>query len=233
MLQLTDVVAGYGALQVLHGVSLHVPEGKVVVLLGSNGAGKSTTVNTIAGLRGLTSGSIEFNGTPIGRLPAHQIFRRGVALVPQGRELFPGLSVEQNLELGLRTPKSAADRQALYQQVFNLFPRLLERRTQQAGTLSGGEQAMLATARAIMSCPSLLLLDEPTAGLAPLVVAELVRALKQLNRGGQTVLLIEQNVRAALGIADFVYVMRNGKIVAQGPAAQFTDDDKIFHSYFG
>lgn len=233
MLQLTDVVAGYGALRVLHGVSLHVPEGKVVVLLGSNGAGKSTTVNTIAGLRGLTSGTIEFNGAPIGRLPAHRIFRRGVALVPQGRELFPGLSVEQNLELGLRAPKSAADMQALYQQVFNLFPRLLERRTQQAGTLSGGEQAMLATARAIMSCPSLLLLDEPTAGLAPLVVVELIRALKQLNRGGQTVLLIEQNVRAALGIADFVYVMRNGKIVAQGPAAQFADDDKIFQSYFG
>jgi branched-chain amino acid transport system ATP-binding protein len=233
MLRVEDLVAGYGNLCVLHGVSLQVPRASIVALLGSNGAGKTTTMNVIAGLARAMSGVIELDGHRIDKMPAHRIFASGVALVPQGRELFPDMTVEQNLELGGRALKSADERGKLQTLVHELFPKLRERAAQLAGTLSGGEQAMLATSRAIMSKPALLLLDEPTAGLAPMVVDELARALLRLNRAGQAILLVEQNIRMALKIADYVYVMRVGRIAAQGPVGDFRNDEAILKDYFG
>jgi branched-chain amino acid transport system ATP-binding protein len=232
MLRLEKLDAGYQSIRVLHQVDLEVHEGKVVALLGGNGAGKTTALHTIAGLHGAQAGTVSFKGRPIQALRSHQIVRLGIALVPQARELFAEMTVLENLELGALTLGAKADRQAVMGEIFGLFPRLDERRGQFAGTLSGGERAMLATGRAIMSRPSLLLLDEPTAGLAPLVVKELARALLRLKAAGQTILVVEQNIRMALGIADHVYVMRNGRIVADGDARRFTDDDEIFRSYF-
>jgi branched-chain amino acid transport system ATP-binding protein len=232
MLRLEKIDAGYQSIRVLHQVDLEVPAGKVVALLGGNGAGKTTTLQAIAGLHSARSGTMIFKGRRIEGLPSHAVVRLGIALVPQARELFAEMTVLENLELGALALGSKADRPAVLGEVLSLFPRLDERRAQLAGTLSGGERAMLATGRAIMSRPSLLLLDEPTAGLAPLVVREVARALLRLKAAGQTILLVEQNIRMALGVADHVYVMRNGRIVADGDTRRFTDDDEIFRSYF-
>jgi len=234
MLEIRKLEAGYGALRVLRGVSLAVPQGKVVALLGGNGAGKTTTMKTVVGVVRATGGEIELDGERIDRLPSHAIFARGIALVPQGRELFPDMTVAENLELGALARGSAGGKLAdLLEDVFDKFPRLRERTAQRAGSLSGGEQQMLATGRALMSRPTVLLLDEPTNGLAPLIVQELARTLKRLNEAGQTILLVEQNVRVALSIADYVYVIRTGEIVLESDAGKIDDADEMFSAYLG
>jgi len=234
MLEIRKLEAGYGALRVLRGVSLAVPQGKVVALLGGNGAGKTTTMKTVVGVVRATSGEIELDGERIDRLPSHAIFARGIALVPQGRELFPDMTVAENLELGALARGSAGGKLAdLLEDVFDKFPRLRERTAQRAGSLSGGEQQMLATGRALMSRPTVLLLDEPTNGLAPLIVQELARTLKRLNEAGQTILLVEQNVRVALSIADYVYVIRTGETVLESDARKIDDADEMFSAYLG
>ena len=234
MLEIRKLEAGYGALRVLRGVSLAVPQGKVVALLGGNGAGKTTTMKTVVGVVRATGGEIELDGERIDRLPSHAIFARGIALVPQGRELFPDMTVAENLELGALARGSAGGKLAdLFEDVFDKFPRLRERTAQRAGSLSGGEQQMLATGRALMSRPTVLLLDEPTNGLAPLIVQELARTLKRLNEAGQTILLVEQNVRVALSIADYVYVIRTGEIVLESDARKIDDADEMFSAYLG
>ena len=234
MLEIRKLEAGYGALPVLRGVSLAVPQGKVVALLGGNGAGKTTTMKTVVGVVRATGGEIELDGERIDRRPSHAIFARGIALVPQGRELFPDMTVAENLELGALARGSAGGKLAdLLEDVFDKFPRLRERTAQRAGSLSGGEQQMLATGRALMSRPTVLLLDEPTNGLAPLIVQELARTLKRLNEAGQTILLVEQNVRVALSIADYVYVIRTGEIVLESDARKIDDADEMFSAYLG
>ena len=234
MLEIRKLEAGYGALRVLRGVSLAVQQGKVVALLGGNGAGKTTTMKTVVGVVRATGGEIELDGERIDRLPSHAIFARGIALVPQGRELFPDMTVAENLELGALARGSAGGKLAdLLEDVFDKFPRLRERTAQRAGSLSGGEQQMLATGRALMSRPTVLLLDEPTNGLAPLIVQELARTLKRLNEAGQTILLVEQNVRVALSIADYVYVIRTGEIVLESDARKIDDADEMFSAYLG
>ena len=234
MLEIRKLEAGYGALRVLRGVSLAVPQGKVVALLGGNGAGKTTTMKTVVGVVRATGGEIKLDGERIDRLPSHAIFARGIALVPQGRELFPDMTVAENLELGALARGSTGGKRAdLLEDVFDKFPRLRERTAQRAGSLSGGEQQMLATGRALMSRPTVLLLDEPTNGLAPLIVQELARTLKRLNEAGQTILLVEQNVRVALSIADYVYVIRTGEIVLESDARKIDDADEMFSAYLG
>jgi branched-chain amino acid transport system ATP-binding protein len=232
MLDVTDLVAGYGSIRALDGVTIHVPRGKIVALFGSNGAGKTTLMHTIAGLMHPMRGTIAFDGTRIGNEPAHRIFERGVVLVPQGRQLFPEMSVRENLELGGLSALAPGEIASRIDDILGVFPRLRERIDQRAAGLSGGEQQMLATGRALMSSPRLLLLDEPTTGLAPLVVAEITRILQTLKDAGQTILIVEQNVRMALELADQVYVMRVGKIVHEAPASAVRERQDMFSSYF-
>jgi branched-chain amino acid transport system ATP-binding protein len=231
MLELTDLTSGYGRLQILRGVDLVVRQPEVVVVLGGNGVGKTTMMRTIVGQISATSGSITLNGDRIDRRAPHQIFRAGVALVPQGRELFPDMSVFENLELGGLGKGSRATVDADIDGLMTMFPRLRERARQRAGTLSGGEQQMLATGRALMSHPDLLLLDEPTAGLAPTIVGELMDVLRRLAQEGQAILLVEQNVRMAMSIAHRVYVMRGGRIVHHAAADEARDLEQMFKSF--
>ncbi len=233
MLTIRDLEAGYQSLRVLRKLNLEVQTGQVVALLGGNGAGKTTTMRAIAGLLPPTGGEILLDGAPVHRLPSHKVFARGIALVAQGRELFPEMTVRENLELGALAAPTRGRTGSLIDEVFDRFPRLRERADQRAASLSGGEQQMLATGRAIMSSPRVLLLDEPTTGLAPIIVAELERIIADLNRAGQTILIVEQNVRMALKVAHHVYVMRNGEIVMNGPTADFSDNDEMFRAYLG
>lgn len=232
MLEVTDLVAGYGAIRALDGVSINVPQGSIVALFGSNGAGKTTLMHTIAGLMHPIRGSIALAGTEIQYEPAHRIFARGIALVPQGRQLFPEMSVRENLELGGLSALPTGEVAVRIEDILKIFPRLRERIDQRAAALSGGEQQMLATGRALMSKPRLLLLDEPTTGLAPLIVAEITRILRTLKDTGQTILIVEQNMRMALELADQVYVMRVGKIVHEAPASALRESEDVFSSYF-
>jgi branched-chain amino acid transport system ATP-binding protein len=231
MLRLRDVNAGYGNLQVLRGLDLRLEAGEVVALIGGNGVGKTTAMRTIVGLLRPSSGSIELNGIRIDRESGHRIFRRGIALVPQGRELFPDMSVHENLELGAlsRTPRDGL--QAALDRVLEIFPRLRERARQRAGTLSGGEQQMLATGRALVSQPDVLLLDEPTAGLAPIIVGEFVETLRRLGAAGQTILIVEQNMRVALSVGERVYIMRGGRVVHEGRSADLANSDEVFKAF--
>jgi branched-chain amino acid transport system ATP-binding protein len=234
MLEVRRLESGYGALRVLRGINLTVPTGKVVTLLGANGAGKTTTMKTLVGILGASGGEVEFAGERIEHLPSHAIFARGIALVPQGRELFPEMTVAENLELGALSGRaSGSTLNAQFDEVFELFPRLRERVGQRAGSLSGGEQQMLAIGRALMSRPALLLLDEPTNGLAPIIVQELTRIIRSLNASGQTILLVEQNVRMALAVADYAYVIRTGQIVMESDARQIDNSDNMFQAYLG
>lgn len=233
MLEITGLVAGYGRLVVLRGLDLKVPKGKVVALLGGNGAGKTTTMKAITGMAGISGGRVELEGRRIDREASHHIHALGLALVPQGRELFSRMTVEENLELGAGNRVTGAERQARLEEMFGYFPRLRERRRQPAGTMSGGEQQMVAIGRALMSQPRLLLLDEPSAGLSPIVIAEMVRIIQRLNEAGETILLVEQNIRVALKVASYVYVMRQGRVVLEGNAETFSDDDAVFRSYIG
>ncbi|MGB9757185.1 MAG: ABC transporter ATP-binding protein [Candidatus Bipolaricaulaceae bacterium] len=233
MLEIQNLHVFYGGIHALQGISLSVPEGKVVTLLGANGAGKTTTLRAIMGLVRPREGSISLNGRPLlGRRP-YEIVRMGVSMAPEGRRIFPDLTVMENLLLGAyaRTDTAGISRDLEF--VFSLFPRLRERQNQRGGTLSGGEQQMLAVARALMAGPKLLLLDEPSLGLAPVLITEVYRAFQRLREEGRTILLVEQNARAALSLADYGYVLETGRIVAEGPCAELRESDLVKKAYLG
>ncbi|MEW6045266.1 MAG: ABC transporter ATP-binding protein [Bacillota bacterium] len=232
MLELDQLHVFYGGIHALKGVSLHVPKASMVTLIGANGAGKSTTLRTIMGLVRRRSGNIRLEGQEIGNWPTHRIVGQGVALVPEGRRVFPNLTVYENLTMGAYTqPESAVG--ADLDRVYALFPRLAERRSQKAGTLSGGEQQMLAIGRALMSRPRLLCLDEPSLGLAPLLVREVMNALVAIHRQGTTVLLVEQNARMALSMAEYAYVLETGRIVMEGPGPELLEHPSVRQAYLG
>jgi branched-chain amino acid transport system ATP-binding protein len=237
MLTVANLVAGYGQVQVLHGISIEVPEGALVTLIGSNGAGKSTTLRVLSGMVAPKSGSIRFAGTEIAGMPAYEITRLGLAHSPEGRRVFPSLSVIDNLMLGafarLTGARERGDVAADLGRMFELFPRLQERRNQLAGTLSGGEQQMLAMARALMLNPRVLLLDEPSMGLSPRLVEEVFATIARLKEARITMLLVEQFAAAALNVADFGYVMENGSICTSGPAAALRNDPVVQAAYLG
>ncbi|MCD6352475.1 MAG: ABC transporter ATP-binding protein [Armatimonadetes bacterium] len=236
MLTLAGVNAYYGRLHVLKGVALHVGEREIVALLGANGAGKSTTLHTICGLLRPSSGKVSFAGEDVTGLPAEALVRRGITLVPEGRKIFGSLSVRDNLLLGAYTRSGRSNRQAVaasLERVFEMFPFLRERQDQRGGSLSGGEQQMLAIGRALMSEPRLLLLDEPCLGLAPRIAQQIIASLSQLRDEGVTLLLVEQNARAALSIADRGYVMETGKIVLEGTAQELLRNREVQRAYLG
>lgn len=233
MLYLENLQVSYGDIQVLWGVSIQVPENAIVALLGPNGAGKSTTLKTTMGMMRPTQGQITFLGKDITRKPPHEIVKAGLYLVPEWRGTFSTLSVQENLELGAFIPHARAVKDQSLQQVFDLFPRLYERRAQRAGTLSGGERQMLAIGRALMARPKMLILDEPSLGLAPMIVAETFRIIKQINSEGVTILIVEQNVHKALEIASYAYVIETGKIVGEGTSAELLKDQRIQDAYLG
>jgi branched-chain amino acid transport system ATP-binding protein len=232
MLEVRDLHVHYGAIHALRGVSLTVNVGEIVTLLGANGAGKSTTLRTICGLLRASRGSIEFNDGRLDYLPAHEVARRGIGHVPEGRRVFPRLTVLENLQMGayLRTAKVLAGG---LEDVFRLFPRLKERTRQLAGTLSGGEQQMLAIARALMARPKLLLLDEPSMGLAPLMVEQIFKTIQTINNEGVTVLLVEQNAAMALSICERGYVLETGSIILEGAARDLMNNDRVRAAYLG
>jgi branched-chain amino acid transport system ATP-binding protein len=237
MLTIENLVAGYGKVQVLHGVSLEVPEGRLVTLIGSNGAGKTTTLRALSGMIQPQSGAIRLGGRDIAGLPSYEITRRGMAHSPEGRRVFPTLPVTDNLLLGAFTRftgmRPKGDTAADLDRMFELFPRLRERRTQLAGTLSGGEQQMLAMARALMLNPEVLLLDEPSMGLAPKLVEEVFVTVARLKERRITMLLVEQFAAAALEVADYGYVMENGRISVHGAAEQLRNDPAVRDAYLG
>jgi branched-chain amino acid transport system ATP-binding protein len=235
MLELRDLVVHYGAIQALSGVSLKVPQGQVVCVIGSNGAGKTTTLRTVSGLLRPTSGTITLDDKSLVGQAAHQIARLGVAHVPEGRHVFPDQSVEDNLALGAftRRGEGRAAISASIDEVYAMFPRLAERRTQLAGTMSGGEQQMLAIGRALMLRPKLVLLDEPSMGLAPIVIDEVFRRLADLKQRGLTMLLVEQLAYRALDLADYAYVIEHGRIELEGPARSLRNDPRVRAAYLG
>jgi branched-chain amino acid transport system ATP-binding protein len=237
MLHIQNLVAGYGKVQVLHEISLTVPQGALVTLIGSNGAGKTTTLRAISGMIRPSAGRVTLNDQDITCLPAHDITRRGLAHSPEGRRVFPTLPVQDNLLLGAFTRLTGArprgDVTADLERMYTLFPRLAERRQQLAGTLSGGEQQMLAIARALMLQPLVLLLDEPSMGLAPKLVEEVFTIIRHLKDQHVTMLLVEQFAAAALAVADFAYVLENGRLTAEGPATQLRNDPALRAAYLG
>ena len=232
MLKVDDLQVYYGAIHAVKGISFEVNEGEIVSLIGANGAGKSTTMNTIAGLIKPKEGKIVYKDEDITGLPAHKIVAKGMALCPEGRRVFSHLTVQENLEMGgfLRPDAEVAESK---ERVFDLFPRLKERRRQSGGTLSGGEQQMLAMGRALMSKPRLIMLDEPSMGLAPILVQEIFNIIAQLHEEGTTVLLVEQNAQMALSIADRAYVLETGHVAMSGPASELAADDRVRKAYLG
>ena len=233
MLETRELTRRFGGLVAVHRVSLAVARGEVRSIIGPNGAGKTTTVRAIIGLLTPRAGRISLNGSDITGLPPHRTVGLGVSLAPEGRLLFPDMSVEENLELGASPPRARAQKRDARAWVYSLFPRLQARRGQPAGTLSGGEQQMVAIGRALMAKPELLILDEPSLGLSPLLVQELFRVLKTLNEQGLSILLVEQNVVQALTISDRAYVLESGKIVTQGTSAELGSSESIRKSYLG
>jgi branched-chain amino acid transport system ATP-binding protein len=234
VLEVQDVHTYYGHVHALKGISLSVAPGEIVALIGANGAGKSTTLRTISGLIRPRQGQIAIGGQPVVRMPAHRIVFLGVSHSPEGRKIFPTLSVNENLNMGAYVLGNAKARVEEHRQkVFTLFPRLKERRNQLAGTLSGGEQQMLAIGRALMCDPKLLLLDEPSLGLAPLLVKAIFDTVREINKSGVTILLVEQNARAALKLATSGYVLETGHIVLSGPSQQLLDDERVRKAYLG
>ncbi len=231
MLKVKDLNVYYGVIHAVKGISFHVPEGKIVTLIGSNGAGKSSTLKAISGLV-KPKGSIVFLGNDIARKPAHKIANSGISLVPEGRRVFVNLTIQENLRMGGFNRK-ASELNELYEQMYKLFPILKERASQKAGTLSGGEQQMLAIARALMSEPSLLMLDEPSLGLAPKIVADVFDILKSLNKKGVTILLVEQNAAQALKLADYAYVLENGAITLEDEAKALLNNEQVRKTYLG
>ena len=233
MLKIDNIHVYYGAIHALKGVSLEVHKGEIVTLIGANGAGKSTTLRTVSGLLAPKSGAITFLGENIAGTPAHEIVKHGISQVPEGRRIFAEMSVQENLELGAFTRKDKDGVAKDFDLVYRRFPRLEERRKQQAGTLSGGEQQMLAMGRALMSRPKLLLLDEPSMGLAPLLIKEIFSIIEDINREGTTVLLVEQNANMALSIAHRAYVMETGRITLQGAAKDLAASEDVRKAYLG
>jgi len=237
MIRVRGVIAGYGRINVLKRVSIDVAAGELVCLVGANGAGKSTLLRCIQGLLPISAGQIEIDGEIVSGLPAEKIVQRGVSLVPEARELFLNLTVAENLHLGAyihrKEPDAAHKRAEMTQKVFSIFPALQDRQTARASALSGGQQQMLAIGRALMSRPRALILDEPSLGLAPLLVRQIFEAISELSRAGLAVLLVEQNVRAALKLATRAYVLETGAIVAEGPAEILANDERIMHAYLG
>ncbi len=232
MLKIENVVSGYGHITALKSINLEVPQGSIVSLIGANGAGKSTTMRSIMGLVKPTEGRITFEGKDITSMKTHDIVKAGISLVPEGRQILQDMSVYENLEMGAYIRKDK-DIEADIKKVFKRFPILDERSYQLGGTLSGGQQQMLAIGRALMARPKLLLLDEPSMGLAPLVVNEIFEVIKEISAEGTTVLLVEQNVRQALKIADYAYVLETGKIVLSGPAEEIRHDPRVMEAYLG
>lgn len=234
LLDVREVSASYGAVAALAGISLHVGSGEIVALLGANGAGKTTTLRTLTGLHPTAAGETFLAGERITRMPAHRIVARGFGHVPEGRRVFTGLEVERNLTVGgFLSRKDPAAIEERRRRVYDLFPRLLERRTQLAGTLSGGEQQMLAIGRALMSQPRLLALDEPSLGLSPLLTQGIFEIIRQIRDQGTAVLLVEQNARKALRLADRAYVLETGKIALEGPAGELARDPRVQAAYLG
>ena len=235
LLELDDVNVAYGRIQALRGITLRVEEGQIVALIGANGAGKTTTMKAISGILGLQSGAMRFDGDDLTRVRADLRVVRGICQVPEGRGIFPGMTVAENIDMGAyvrkdrRSPEFAAD----LERVYELFPRLSERRSQTGGTLSGGEQQMLAIGRALMSRPRLLLLDEPSMGLAPQFIAQIFRVIEEINAEGTTVLLVEQNATQALGLAHEAYVLETGEVTRSGTGAELLADPTIQDAYLG
>ena len=232
MLKIENLQVHYGGIQALRGISLEVPDGKIVTLIGANGAGKSTTLNTISGLLHSKTGHIEFMGEPLNHVPSHKVVSKGLALVPEGRRIFLQMSVQENLDMGAFS-RRGGNIDADMERVFEQFPRLKERRKQVAGTLSGGEQQMLAMGRALMSNPKLLMLDEPSMGLAPILVDQIFDIIKELHKAGTTILLVEQNAQMALSVADRGYVLETGKVVSTGTGAALLQDESVKKAYLG
>jgi branched-chain amino acid transport system ATP-binding protein len=233
LLELQDVTLLYGRIQALHGISLTVGQGEIVALIGANGAGKSTTMRAISGLRPVAQGTISFNGEDITKLRADLRVVRGVSQSPEGRGIFPGMSVRENLEMGAYTRRNRAEINEDLDRVFTLFPRLKEREKQVGGTMSGGEQQMLAVGRALMSRPKLLLLDEPSMGLAPMLIQQIFDIVVEINQQGTTVLLVEQNAQQALSRAHRAYVLETGRIVKTGTGAELLTDPSVKDAYLG
>jgi branched-chain amino acid transport system ATP-binding protein len=233
LLEVSDIRARYGAIEALKGVSLTVEEGEVVTLIGSNGAGKSTTLRSISGLTPASAGTVTFDGEDITRVPAHEIVVRGIALSPEGRHCFPRMTVRENLELGAHRRAKGPEIGEDLDRVFTLFPRLQERERQKAGTMSGGEQQMLAIGRALMARPKLLMLDEPSMGIAPILVARIYETIGEINKSGVAILLVEQNANYALDISKRGYVLETGRVVLLGESAKLRDDPEVQKAYLG
>ena len=233
MLTIENLSVHYGGIHALQGISLEVPAGKIVTLIGANGAGKSTTLNTIIGLVKSSSGSVMFEGKNILGQPTKSLVEQGLVLVPEGRRIFPNLTVQENLTLGAYARTDAESIEQDRERVFNLFPRLKERIKQKAGTLSGGEQQMLAVGRALMSKPKVIMMDEPSLGLAPIIVGMIFDIIKEINSSGVTVLLVKQNAKAALEAADLAYVLETGRITLSGTGKELLADDRVRKAYLG
>ena len=233
MLEVKDMEVYYGMIQAIKGISFEVNEGEVIALIGANGAGKTTILHTVTGLLSPKRGTVLFEGKDITKIPAHKIVSLGMAHVPEGRRVFADLSVYENLKMGAYTRKDKAEIDATLAMVYERFPRLEERKNQLAGTLSGGEQQMLAMGRALMSHPKIILMDEPSMGLSPILVNQIFDIIEEVSKGGTTVLLVEQNAKKALSIADRAYVLETGTIVLDGDAKALMDDDSIKKAYLG
>ena len=233
LLELEDVHVHYGKIEALKGVSFTVDEGEIVTLIGGNGAGKTTTLKTISGLRPLTSGHLRFRGEDLQSVPAHRRVELGICQAPEGRAIFPGMSVLENLEMGAYARRDRGSIAADFDRVFTLFPQLAARRKQSGGTLSGGEQQMLAIGRALMARPRLLLLDEPSMGLAPMLVSQIFEIVTEINQQGTTILLVEQNAAQALQRADRAYVLESGRVVKSADARSLLDDESVKAAYLG
>ena len=233
MLKVRDLVVAYGGIEALKGISLDVPDGKIVTLIGANGAGKSTLLRSIIGLVKVKSGSVEYNGETLTGLNSQQIVSKGLTLVPEGRRVFPNLTVLENLRIGAYMRKDEDGIAADIKRIYEIFPRLEERNWQMAGTLSGGEQQMLAVGRALMSRPKLMMMDEPSLGLAPLVIKEIFNIIRSINENGTTVLLVEQNANMALKVAHHAYVLETGRIMMEGSGKELLENEEIKEAYLG
>jgi branched-chain amino acid transport system ATP-binding protein len=233
LLEIKDIDLYYGDAQALAAVSLEIPKGEIITVVGANGAGKSSLIRAIAGIERVRSGKIFFAGRDITALDSHEICNLGIGQVAEGRQLFPALSAIENLELGTMVPRARGKAKQTLAEVFELFPLLSERKRQLAGTLSGGEQQMLAIGRCLMSCPELVMLDEPSLGLAPKIAQQLLHAVRVLNHKGLTILLVEQNVAVSLRLSRYAYVLENGRIVASGSGAELLQDDRVRQAYLG
>ncbi|MCD7885043.1 MAG: ABC transporter ATP-binding protein [Lachnospiraceae bacterium] len=233
MLEIKDLHVHYGAIHALRGISLTVNDGELVSLIGANGAGKTTTLHTISGLLTATSGEVLLDGENLQKIPANQIIQKGMAHVPEGRHVFASMTVEENMRMGAYILKDQKKISENLEKVYTHFPRLKERRKQLAGTLSGGEQQMLATGRALMTDPKIVLMDEPSMGLSPILVKEIFSIIEMLHRDGITILLVEQNAKMALSVSDRAYVLETGRISMEGPAQELAEDDRVRKAYLG